>query len=73
MLVVLVKSPPQTQKKNPNLPSLWETQLILYTDPKGEIKGFITSLINRDKYPLKQLLKIYWQRWEIEESYGEIK
>ena len=25
------------------------------------------------KYPTSELLRVYWQRWEIEEGYGEIK
>lgn len=64
---------PQAQSKNPNLPTHWQARLVLYTDPQGEIEGFITSLVDPQKYPLERLLSIYWQRWQIEESYGEIK
>ncbi|MCG7489277.1 IS4 family transposase [Vibrio sp. Of14-4] len=64
---------PQAQSKNPNLPTHWQARLVLYTDPQGEIEGFITSLVDPQKYPLEQLLSIYWQRWQIEEGYGEIK
>lgn len=46
---------------------------IAYQQPKGEIKGFVTSLLDPVKYPLDKLLDIYWQRWEIEEGYGELK
>ncbi|WP_157939035.1 transposase, partial [Vibrio splendidus] len=46
---------------------------VLYQEPKGEIKGFITSLTDPSRYSLESLLRIYWQRWEIEEGYGEIK
>ncbi|CDH34721.1 hypothetical protein XBI1_440001 [Xenorhabdus bovienii str. Intermedium] len=24
-------------------------------------------------YPLKEILTVYWERWEIEEGYGELK
>lgn len=64
---------PQAQKSNPTLPSTWQARLITYQHPKGEIKGFITSLIDNDQYPLEDLLSIYWQRWEIEEGFGELK
>lgn len=64
---------PQAQRQNPNLPARWEARLVLYKEPKGEIKGFITSLKDPEKYPIESLLRIYWQRWEIEEGYGEIK
>lgn len=72
---MLIRMPisPQAQRQNSNLPSSWEARLVLYQEPKGEIKGFITSLTDPKKYPLEQLLRIYWQRWEIEEGYGEIK
>ena len=64
---------PQAQSKNPNLPTHWQARLVLYTAPQGEIEGFITSLVDPQKYPLEHLLSIYWQRWQIEEGYGEIK
>jgi hypothetical protein len=64
---------PQARKKNPELPETWRARFIAYQAPKGEIKGFVTSLIDPKKYPLEKLLNIYWQRWEIEEGYGELK
>lgn len=64
---------PQARKQNPSLPEKWRARFIAYQEPQGEIKGFITSLIDPDKYPLGSILNIYWQRWEIEEGYGELK
>ena len=37
------------------------------------IKGFLTSLIDPARYPAEDLLKVYWERWEIEQGYGELK
>ncbi len=72
---LLIEMPisPQARKQNPNLPEKWQARFIAYQEPKGEIKGFITSLIDPDRYPLESILNIYWQRWEIEEGYGELK
>ena len=64
---------PQARKKKPSLPEKWRARFIAYQEPKGEIKGFITSLTDPKAYPLESILDIYWQRWEIEESYGELK
>lgn len=64
---------PQARKKTPNLPETWRARFIAYQKPKGEIKGFVTSLVDPTRYPLDKLLNIYWQRWEIEEGYGELK
>lgn len=72
---LLIEMPvsPQAQKKNPSLPETWQARLITYQHPKGEIKGFITSLVDAEQYPMEKLLAIYWQRWEIEEGFGELK
>jgi len=64
---------PQAKKAAPYLGDTWQARLILIPTPKGEIKGFITSCLCSDKYPLEDLLDVYWQRWEIEQSYGELK
>ena len=63
----------QARKQNPDLPETWLARFIAYQEPEGEIKGFITSLLEPEKYPLESILNIYWQRWEIEEGYGELK
>ncbi|MGY5615467.1 IS4 family transposase, partial [Vibrio brasiliensis] len=36
------------------------------------IKGVLTSLTD-SQYDLQSLLDVYFERWEIENSYGEIK
>jgi len=71
----LIKMPvsPQAKKKHPYLDDFWNARLVLIPDPKGEIKGFITSLEDPQKYPLKDIVDVYWDRWEIEQSYGELK
>jgi len=72
---LLIEMPvsPQARAKNPALPTTWEASMICYKKPKGDIKGFITSLTDHKKYSMTDLLSIYWQRWEIEEGFGEIK
>lgn len=71
----LVEMPisPQARRQHPHLPATWRARLITYTEPKGAIRGFITSLTNPQRYPLADLLNVYWQRWVIEQGYGEIK
>ncbi|WP_281645453.1 hypothetical protein [Parendozoicomonas sp. Alg238-R29] len=41
--------------------------------PNGQIKGFLTSLADPARYPFTDLVKVYWDRWEIEQGYGELK
>jgi hypothetical protein len=72
---LLIEMPisPQAQAKNPTLPTTWRARMICYQEPKGEIKGFITSLIDPEIYSMEALLSVYWKRWEIEQSFGELK
>lgn len=71
----LIKMPvsPQAQKEYPHLEKTWQARLVLIPEPKGEIKGFITSMECPQTYPLKDILEVYWERWEIEQGYGELK
>lgn len=71
----LVKMPvsPDAQRKYPHLGDSWQARLVLIPEPKGEIKGFITSLECPMTYPLKDIIGVYWERWEIEQGYGELK
>ncbi|MBD1560082.1 Mobile element protein, partial [Vibrio sp. S9_S30] len=71
----LVRMPvsPDAQRKSPYLGKYWQARLVLLPEPKGEIKGFITSLECPEKYPIKDIVEVYWERWEIEQGYGELK
>ena len=72
---LLIEMPelPQALKKKQTLPVTWQARMICYQKPKGEIKGFITSLIDPELYPMEALLSVYWERWEIDQSFGELK
>ncbi len=54
-------------------PETWQARMVTYKGPKGKIKGFITSLLDTELYPKDDLLHVYWEQWEIEHGYGEIK
>ena len=72
---LLIEMPvsPQARAKNPTLPETWQARMFCYKQPKGEIKGFITSLVDPTHYSMEALLSVYWERWEIEQSFGELK
>ena len=61
------------RKQDPSLPETWQARMVTYKEPKGQIKGFITSLLDNEIYSKDDLLQVYWERWEIESGYGEIK
>ena len=64
---------PQAQAQAPYLPKTWRARMVSIPQPNGDIKGFITSMQDPVRYPLSQVLKVYWDRWEIEQGYGELK
>ena len=63
----------QACKQYPHLPAVWRARQISYTTPQGDIKGFLTSMLDPHRYPADKLLRVYWERWEIEQGYGELK
>lgn len=58
---------------DPTLPSTWRARAIRVGDGKGKIAYLLTSLIDRKLFPANKLVDCYWQRWEIETSYRELK
>ncbi|WP_281647618.1 IS4 family transposase [Parendozoicomonas sp. Alg238-R29] len=62
---------PQARAAALYLPEFWTARLIRIPQPNGKIKGFITSLTDPVRYPFSDLVKVYWDRWEIEQGYGE--
>jgi Transposase DDE domain len=57
----------------PGFPTTWELRAIHY-----KLKGFpratlLTSLLDAKKYPAKELVAMYHERWETELGYDEVK
>lgn len=73
--LVEMKVSPHARKLDPSLPEYWQARLVLYPEPMGpgKIKGLLCSLNNPEYYPARDVLDVYFERWEIENSYGEIK
>ena len=73
----LVEMPtsPQARKKNPNLGVTWQARLVTYPERKesNHLLGILSSLTDTDTYPAQAILDVYFERWEIENGYGEIK
>lgn len=74
MLIEMLVSPP-APKAAPHLQTVWQARMVSYVSGsgKGKITGFLTSMTDPVAYPLEDLLRIYWTRWEIELGYGELK
>jgi len=63
---------PRAQRLDPSLPSRWQARLI-EVELGGCTRRFITSLLDAERYPARELAKLYVQRWEIELGFREIK
>lgn len=63
------------RKQDPSLPEVWQARLVTYKDQKqkNHITGLLSSLHNPQQYPADDILDVYFERWEIENGYGEIK
>lgn len=64
---------PQARKADPSLPNTYLARAIKY-----EVKGFkpqtlLTSLLDHEAYPAKEIVALYHERWELELGFGEIK
>ncbi|WP_217541753.1 IS4 family transposase [Vibrio metschnikovii] len=73
-LIVEMDVSQHARKQDPTLPEKWQARLALYPESEQptHIKGVLTSLTD-SQYDLQSLLDVYFERWEIESSYGEIK
>jgi hypothetical protein len=55
------------------LPSTWTLRAIHYKKKGFPRATLLTSLLDAEKYPAKELIALYHERWETELGYDEIK
>jgi hypothetical protein len=55
------------------LPSTWTLRAIHYKKKGFARATLLTSLLDPEKYPAKELIDLYHERWETEVGYDEIK
>ena len=57
----------------PGFPTTWELRAIHYKKKGFPRATLLTSLLDADKYPAKELIAMYHERWETELGYDEVK
>jgi len=77
-LIVLEVNPKHAKykhlfKKYPHMKGTLQVRLLKRRNKKGEIEVFISSLTDIKKYSLRAVLKLYKDRWDIEEAYKLVK
>lgn len=55
------------------LPSTWTARAIKYKKRGFDEVTLLTSLVDAERYPAAELIKLYHERWELELGYDEIK
>ena len=58
---------------DPSLPQQWLVRAINYTRRGFRPQTLITSLLDRDKYPAREIVSLYHERWELELGFDEVK
>lgn len=57
----------------PGLPTTWTLRAIRYQKKGFPPSTLLTSLLDAEKYPAKELIALYHERWELEIAYDELK
>lgn len=70
---VRMKVSPQARQAEPELPAFWEARAIEATIRHGQTRILLTSLMDTQAYPAKDIIHQYEERWRIETSYRELK
>lgn len=62
-----------SRKKHPDTRSEILVRVIEYQHPGGDRCRLFVTLLDPKRYPAKELIKLYHERWELEVGYDEIK
>ena len=57
----------------PGMPKTWQIRAIRYKKRGFPPSTLLTSLVDAEAYPAKEIVALYHERWELELAYGELK
>lgn len=63
----------QARKRDPSLPKVWHVRAIRYQRKGFAPQWLMTSLLDPEAYPAREIIALYHERWELELAYDEIK
>lgn len=61
------------RRKDPSLPTTWVARATRYCHPGCQPQWLLTSMLDSEAYPAREIIALYHERWEIEQCYDEIK
>lgn len=63
----------EARKKHPELPEVLLCRRIVYQRKGYRPQTLLTSLLDAQAYPKKEIVELYHERWEVELGYDEVK
>lgn len=61
------------RSKDASLPRTWSARAIGYQRPGFAKQVLLTSLLDAKRYPAREIVALYHERWELELGYDEVK
>jgi hypothetical protein len=61
------------RRKHPEMPETFQARVISYQMKGYRAQKLITSMLDVEKFPAKEIAALYHERWELELGYDEIK
>lgn len=71
-LIEIAVSAPR-RREDPTLPKTLVVRLIQYRIPGFRSSRLITSMLDAERFPARDIVDLYHKRWEIETAYDELK
>lgn len=71
--LVEMKVTGRAREIDPTLPQYWVARAIRYRSRDGSPRWLLTSLTDAQSYPAGEFVRLYGERWEIEQGYDEVK
>lgn len=62
----------EARRKHPQLPTVLRCRRIVYQRKGYRPQTLLTSLLDAQAYPKKEIVELYHQRWEVELGYDEV-
>jgi hypothetical protein len=63
----------QTRRANPGMPERWLVRAIRYERKGFKPQTLLTSLVDKKRFPARELVALYHERWELELGFDEVK
>lgn len=64
---------PAARRLDPSLPKTYLARAISYQKKGFRAQTLLTSMLDQEAYPAKEVVELYHERWELELGYDEIK